>query len=157
MKKYLLPLLLLVGLLAGGCATSGPVYEYPKDPKSGTLVGRNFMVFIPTDKVRIHFVEIDGALVKPSVWNGPPEEVPIAPGLHKITFGLEGYQFVTAQDKLELRTEPGRRYKFHARKVGIAFDVTVVDEASETTLFTKRVMGSQGRGGAYVPIFIPTK
>jgi hypothetical protein len=114
------------------------------------------MVFIPHDKVRISFVEIDGALVKPSVWTGPLEEVPVAPGLRRVTFGLEGFQFVFAQDEVELNVEPGHRYKFNARKVGVAFDVEVVDETSGATVFSKRVAGSKGSGPTFVPIIIPS-
>ncbi|MFZ5496139.1 MAG: hypothetical protein ACOZE5_12490 [Verrucomicrobiota bacterium] len=157
MNYRLSPLLLALTILVTGCATTGPVYQLPKDAKSGTLVGRNFMVFIPTDKVRISFVEIDGALVKPSAWSGPLEEVPVTPGIHKITFGLEGFQFVFAQDEMELKVEAGHRYKFHARKVGIAFDVEVKDESSESIIFTKRVSGTKGSAPAVIPIFIPAK
>ena len=157
MKAPLPFLLLICALGAGGCATSGPVYQYTKTAASGTLVGRNFMVFIPTDKVRISFVEIDGGLVKASVWTGALEEVPVAPGLHTVTYGLEGFEFVFAQDATEVNVETGHRYQFKARKVGIAFDVELRDETSGHTIFTKRVMGSRGGGPAYVPIFIPTK
>jgi hypothetical protein len=157
MKNCLSSLVLLAAFMAGGCATSGPTYQYSKEANSGTLVGRNFMVFIPTDKVRISFVEIDGGLVKPSAWSGPPEEVPVSPGRHKVTYGLEGYQFVFAQDETELNVEAGHRYKFQARKVGIAFDVDVLDETNGATIFSKRVTGSKGSGPAFVPIFIPAR
>jgi len=150
-------MLIVFALMAGGCATTGPTYQYVKKSDSGLLVGRNFMVFIPTDKVRISFVEIDGALVKPSVWTGPLEEVPVAPGEHAVTFGLEGFQFVFAQDTAELKVEAGHRYQFKARKVGIAFDVEVFDETSARTVFAKRVSGSKSAGPVFVPIFIPTK
>ncbi len=157
MKILLKILLLACALGLSGCATSGPVYQHTKSATSATLVGRNFMVFIPNDKVRISFVEIDGGLVKRNVWSGPPEEVPVAPGLRKITYGLEGYQFVFAQDSIELDVEAGRRYKFTARKVGIAFDVEVPDEASGRSILSKRITGSKGGGPAYMPIFIPMK
>ena len=154
--KYLIQILITTWayLTLLGCATTSEnPYILPLDPNCATLVGKNFVAFIPQSKIKVRFYEVDGKEIVPDGLKGIPTEIPVVPGSRNVTVYLEAFGFITAQETIEIKVEAGRRYVFEPRNIGKDFDLVIREEGSDKIIYSDRISGNKGRNPT--PIFIP--
>jgi hypothetical protein len=154
---------LMVQLFTAGCATTNrPIYTPPTGTGTARINGgsANVIKFFTQGAAHVSIIEIDGLYLPPSLWTGDVRSVAVTPGLRKVTILLRGNGYTEGQDTIQFETIAGHTYQIHAQKVGIAFDVSVVDDSNAVehkVVFSGRINGGSSGGPAYVPIFIPVK
>lgn len=77
----------------------------------------------------MHFVEVDGVLVKQNVLTAHTRKLDVAPGLRKMTLGVQSgsLELSTGQFAIELEAKPGAYYVFAADVVGMDYDLSIWD------------------------------
>ena len=129
MKQILTLVPILVLLI--GCATNRPMFNHSQQSDSAILEAAfpNIGKLLAANGAAIHFVEVDGRLVKQSALTGHTRKLAIPPGARTITLGIKSgaVNLSAGQFTLSLDAKPGGKYQFTAEVVGMDYDVFVWD------------------------------